>query len=61
MMESVMTELVADSGLPAAVTAYRELKRRYYGSYTFDFRSGRSTASRSTSCARIGRRTRLPS
>jgi hypothetical protein len=38
MMESVMTELVADSGLPAAVTAYRELKRRYYGSYTFDFR-----------------------
>jgi tetratricopeptide (TPR) repeat protein len=24
--------------VPAAVTAYRELKRRYYGSFSFDFR-----------------------
>lgn len=37
-MESVMAQLVADSGLPAAINAYRELKRRYYGSFTFDFR-----------------------
>jgi hypothetical protein len=37
-MESVMTQLVADSGVPAAVNAYRELKRRYYGSFSFDFR-----------------------
>lgn len=37
-LESVMTELVADSGVPAAVAGYRELKRRYYGSYTYDFR-----------------------
>ncbi|MEP7326578.1 MAG: c-type cytochrome [Gemmatimonadota bacterium] len=37
-MESVMTGLVADSGIPAAVNGYRELKRRYYGSFAFDFR-----------------------
>lgn len=37
-MEAVMTQLVADSGVPAAVNGYRELKRRYYGSFAFDFR-----------------------
>jgi hypothetical protein len=38
MLESVVSGMIADSGVPAAVADYRELKRRFYGGYTFDFR-----------------------
>jgi hypothetical protein len=38
MMEAVISRIVADSGVPAAVAAYRDLERRYYGGFTFDFR-----------------------
>ena len=30
--------MVSDSGIPAAVAAYRDLKRRVYGGFTYDFR-----------------------
>ena len=38
MLESIVTGMIADSGVPAAVASYRELKRRFYGGYTYDFR-----------------------
>jgi tetratricopeptide (TPR) repeat protein len=37
-LESIVTGMIADSGVPAAVANYRELKRRFYGGYTYDFR-----------------------
>lgn len=37
-IETVISKTIADSGLPAAVAAYRDLKSRYYGGFTYDFR-----------------------
>ncbi len=37
MLDSAMTKMISDSGVPAAVAMYRNLKERYYGSFTYDF------------------------
>jgi hypothetical protein len=37
-LESIVNAMVGDSGVPAAVAAYRDLKRRFYGGFTYDFR-----------------------
>ena len=37
-LESVVNAMVVDSGVPAAVANYRDLKRRFYGGFTYDFR-----------------------
>lgn len=37
-LESIVTGMIADSGVAAAVANYRDLKRRFYGGYTYDFR-----------------------
>lgn len=37
-IESIVNAMVVDSGIPAAVAAYRDLKRRFYGGFTYDFR-----------------------
>lgn len=40
-LEDVLAEVVKSEGVEAAVAKYRELRERYYGSYTFDFRDWR--------------------
>jgi len=37
MIEDVLTATLRDDGLEPAIDRYRELRNRYYGSYTFDF------------------------
>jgi hypothetical protein len=37
-LESIVSAMVVDSGIPAAVATYRDLKRRFYGGFTYDFR-----------------------
>lgn len=37
MIEDVLAAHLRDEGLDPAVARYRELRERYYGSYTFDF------------------------
>ena len=40
LLDDEMTLLLADSGLDAAVRRYRDLRQRYYGSGSYDFREG---------------------
>ena len=40
LLDDEMTLLLADSGLNAAVRRYRDLRQRYYGSGSYDFREG---------------------
>ena len=37
MIEDVVLQTLHDEGLDQSVTKFRELRERYYGSYTFDF------------------------
>lgn len=37
-LEDVLAEVVASEGVEAAVARYRELRERYYGGHSFDFR-----------------------
>ncbi|MEO8200924.1 MAG: c-type cytochrome [Gemmatimonadota bacterium] len=37
-IEAVIAKVIADSGVPAAVATYRDLKTRYFGGFTYDFR-----------------------
>lgn len=40
LLDDEMTLTLADSGLDAAVRRYRDLRQRYYGSGSYDFREG---------------------
>lgn len=40
-LEQVLAEVVESDGVEAAVARYRELRERYYGSHTYDFRDWR--------------------
>ena len=40
LLDDDMTLTLADSGLDAAVRRYRDLRQRYYGSGSYDFREG---------------------
>ena len=37
-LESIVSAVAIDSGITAAVATYRDLKQRYYGGYSYDFR-----------------------
>lgn len=37
-LETVLRQAIADSGVETAVRTYRELKDRYYGGFSYDFR-----------------------
>lgn len=37
-LEMVLQPVIEQKGVPAAIEKYKDLKKQYYGSYTFDFR-----------------------
>jgi hypothetical protein len=39
-LEAVLFEVIAENGAAAGVEKYHELRKKYYGGFTFDFRDG---------------------